>query len=432
LGLQGGGLSSALFFANNGAIVKITDLKTEQELRASLDKLISYPILYQLGAHDQKDFEWADIVIVNQDIFHRSPDSPYLSYLKDHQEKFETEMGLFFKLCERPVIGITGSRGKTTTTTAIGRLLTQAGKKTYVGGNIPGSMNLYRIEEANQCDFVVLELSNYQLHGIDYVKESPHIAIITSISPDHLVSYSSFGEYVADKKIIYCYQNKQDYLFVKKDGEFTGQFAQEAKSQIAYFDEHTLPADYQLEIPGKHNRENMGAVYQVAKLLGIDEQTIKQSITSFAGVPFRLEKITEVKGISFVNDTTATTPTAAEIALKSFPPKTIIWIGGGNTKNLPLGNLVKIVDTQVRKFVLLKGVGSDELLPLLQKEILDFENRYLGVFNDFKKAIESAHQQAEKGDVVLLSPGFSSFGMFVNEFDRGEQFNAIVKELEPV
>jgi len=160
LGLQGGGLSSALFFANNGAIVKITDLKTEQELRASLDKLISYPILYQLGAHDQKDFEWADIVIVNQDIFHRSPDSPYLSYLKDHQEKFETEMGLFFKLCERPIIGITGSRGKTTTTTALGNLLTQAGKKTFVGGNIPSSMNLFRVEEANQCDFVVLELSN--------------------------------------------------------------------------------------------------------------------------------------------------------------------------------------------------------------------------------------------------------------------------------
>ena len=399
-------------------------------MRASLDKLKSYSILYRLGGHEQKDFEWADIVIVNQDIFHRSPDSPYLSYLKDHQEKFETEMGLFFKLCERPIIGITGSRGKTTTTTALGRLLTQAGKKTFVGGNIPSSMNLFRVEEANQFDFVVLELSNYQLHGIDYVKESPHIAIITSISPDHLVSYTSFGEYVADKKIIYCYQNKPDYLFVKKDSEFTDQFAQEAQSQITFFDEHTMPFDYQLEIPGKHNRENMGAVYQVAKLLGIDEQTIKQSITSFAGVPFRLEKITEVKGISFVNDTTATTPTAAEIALKSFPPKTIIWIGGGNTKNLPLVNLVKIINTQVKKLVLLKGVGTDELLPLLQKEITDFGNRFVGTFDDFKEAIECAYQVAEKGDVVLLSPGFTSFGMFVNEFDRGEQFNTIVKELE--
>lgn len=429
LGLQGGGLSSALFFAKNGAHVKVTDLKTESELNNTLDKLQSYPISYRLGSHEQSDFHWADIVVVNQDVFHRAPHSPYLAYLKEHQEKFETEMGLFFKLCEKPVIGVTGSRGKTTTTTVLGDLLLKANKATFVGGNIPQSMNLYHIEEANQCDFVVLELSNYQLHGIEYVKKSPHIAIITSISPDHFVSYASFDDYVADKRIIYRYQNEQDHLLIKRNGEFSDQFAQETNSRVSYFDKQTLPGDYQLHLLGDHNRENMGAVYAVAKILEIDDQVIRNSICSFTGVAYRLQKIREIKGISFYNDTTATTPTAAGIALNSFPKNNIIWIGGGSTKKLPVDELVNIIDTQVKKIILLKGTGTEELIPVMEKKCQEFSQRYLGTYDNLKKATEIAYQSATIGDVVLLSPGFTSFGMFVNEFDRGEQFDQIVASL---
>jgi len=430
LGLQGGGVSSAIFFAQNGARVKVTDLKTEIQLKKSLDKLSDYNIEYCLGHHNQTDFEWADIVVANQDIFNRSNKSPYLDYLLSKKpDKFETEMGLFFKLCQAPIIGITGSRGKTTTTIALGELLKSAGKKVFVGGNIPQSMNLASIKYVNTCGWVVLELSNYQLHGIDYVQKSPHISVITSISADHLVSYDSLDDYVSDKKIIYRYQKQNDYLVIKQNGEYSDIFFNESRAKTLYFDFLTLPKEWQLRIPGQHNRENLGAVYQVTKLLNIDDDVIRQSLTRFEGVAYRLENIWTINGISFVNDTTATTPTAAEIALKSFQNREIIWIGGGNTKNLPLDKLVETIDTQVKKIILLKGAGTDQLLPLLKRKCTDFEGRFLGVFDDFTKAIECAYKQANDKDVILLSPGFTSFGMFENEFDRGDQFNEIVRRL---
>jgi len=431
LGLQGGGLSSASFFAQNGAIVKITDLKNEKQLQASLQKLANYSIEYKLGNHEQADFEWADIVVVNQDIFHRSGKSPFLQYLlQDHPEKFETEMGLFFKFCTIPIIGITGSRGKTTTTTALGQMLKAAGKKVFVGGNIPNSMNLAMIEEVNNQELAVLELSNYQLRGIDYVKKSPQIAVITSISPDHFISYSSFANYVADKKIIYRYQKQDNFLLIKKDDPYSDEFYKEAASKVVVFDKNSLPQNWNLQIPGQHNRENLGAVYKVGKLLNLDEEIIKKSLSNFDGVAFRLQNIGNINDISFINDTTATTPTAAAIALKSFSANRIIWIGGGNTKNLPLDSLVETVNTQVKKIIMLKGLGTDELLPLLKNRCSDFNSRFVGVFDDFAKAINRAYQLAKAGDIILLSPGFTSFGMFQNEFDRGKQFNDIVKKIE--
>lgn len=431
LGLQGGGISSAIFFAQNGARVKVTDLKTEIQLKKSLDKLSDYNIEYRLGHHDQIDFEWADVVVVNQDIFNRSSKSPYLDYLLSKKpNKFETEMGLFFKLCQAPIIGITGSRGKTTTTIAMGGLLKSTGNKVFVGGNIPQSMNLASIEYVNTCDWVVLELSNYQLHGIDYVQKSPHISVITSISADHLVSYDSLDDYVSDKKIIYRYQNHKDYLIIKQDGKYSDIFSNESHAKTLYFDSLTLPESWQLQIPGQHNHENLSAVYQVGKLLNINERMIKQSLTNFAGVAYRLENVATINRIVFVNDTTATTPTAAEIALKSFQNREIIWIGGGNTKNLPLDKLVETINTQVKKIILLEGLGSDQLLPLLKRKCADFEGRFLGVFDDFTKAVECAYKQGSDKDVILLSPGFTSFGMFENEFDRGEQFNQIVDKLK--
>lgn len=427
LGLQGGGLSSALFFLKNNARVLITDLKTELELKPSLDKLKKYQFEKRLGEHKYEDFSWADTIVINQDIFNNAPNSPYLNYIIEDRKQIETEIGLFFKFCTKPIIGITGTRGKTTVATVAAQMLRNSGFKIFLGGNISSSQNLANIEKANKVDWVVLELSNYQLHGLDYVKKSPHISIITSISPDHFKSYNSMDDYINDKKIIYKYQNQEDFLIINQQIDFSRNL--NTKAQVVYFDNFTLTQDWKLKLSGEHNRTNLAAAYQLGKILNINNEVIKLSLTSFSGVDFRLQKIATISGIDFINDTTATTPTAAIIALNSFSDKKIIWVGGGSSKKLPLLDLANLLIKKADKIILLSGSGTIELLEVLKK-YPQFEEKFIGEFGDFFAAVNKAYQIADKDSLVLLSPGFASFGMFTNEFDRGEQFNKIVENLK--
>ncbi|MGI5828271.1 MAG: UDP-N-acetylmuramoyl-L-alanine--D-glutamate ligase [Patescibacteria group bacterium] len=429
LGLQGGGVGAAKFFSRHTNSIRITDLKSQEELGPSLDSLKGIKYSATFGRHDEADIKWADIVLVNQDVWNKAPDSPYIRLAQELGKQLETETGLFFQLCQCPIIGVTGTRGKTTTATMIAQMLETSGKKVVLGGNIPQSENLEMLPLTHSADYAVLELSNFQLHGLYFKKISPHIAVITSISPDHLISYQSMEAYIEDKKNIYKYQSKSDILVLKDSDIWSKKFASEAKASVHYFSAKTLPEQWKLKVSGQHNRENLGAAYTVGKIIGLEQDVIRQALTAFKGVAYRLEKIKTYRGIDFINDTTASTPTAASIALKAFPANRIVWIAGGNTKNLPLEELVVSASERVRYIVLLKGTGTRELRQLLEKNVPDWEDKFLGEFDDFKAAIETAYKHASAGDTVLLSPAFTSFGMFANEFERGRLFNEYVTSL---
>ncbi len=435
LGLQGGGVGAARFFAEKGAKVTVTDLKTEVELARSLRELRSLSITYVLGKHQEEDFKDSDLVIRNPDV---PQDSPYLKIAKDNGVAVEMDESLFLKLCpnRENVIGITGTRGKTTTTHLIGAILKKAGFPTLLGGNLRGVATLSLLDQVRPDSEIVLELSSWQLQGLDWDKISPHIAVITNIYPDHLNRYKSLEDYIADKKIIFKYQSQDDYLILNQDNkqsfssnEISKRFADEAKSKVIFFSKKDLPPVIinSFHLKGGHNLENLAAAYQTAKIFKISDELINEAIKDFTGVEFRLQEIAQVDGVTYVNDTTSTTPEAVIAALKAYEGKQIVLICGGSSKKLDLTKMAEEVGKRVKTVVLLKGNGTDELTANSQWPTAN--GKMIGIHDNLEKAVAAARNTAKAGDVILLSPGFTSFGMFKNEFERGEKFNDIVKAL---
>lgn len=425
LGLQGRGLGDAKFLAEIGAKVTVTDLKDEAALKPSLVQLAGLPITYVLGEHRGEDFRQAGIVVRNADV---PLNSPFLAIAKKAGAQIVMDESLFVQYAPVKVIGVTGTRGKTTTATLIHEILKKTGKRAFLAGNILGKATLPLLKQVRTGDFVVMELSSWQLQGFEDLKFSPPIAVITSIFPDHLNRYSSMKEYEADKKIIFKYQKTGEILILNQSQDVCRELAAEAKnSRVVWFQAADIPKNWQLKIPGEHNRSNLAAALKVAQQLGISKEIVQQVAESFSGVEYRLQLIKEIDGVQFVNDTTSTTPAALEAALKSFK-KPIILITGGNSKNLPLDSVAQEVALRTKKVVLLEGTATADFAAKLKT--LGVKDKIVGPFDNFAQAIEKAYQLAQPGEIVLLSPGFSSFGMFANEFDRGQQFNDLVTKLK--
>lgn len=427
LGILGGGAGLAKFLAELGAKVTVTDLKTETQLAPSLEKLRGLPIRYVLGKHQKKDFLESDLIIRNPDV---SLDNKFLKLAQKKNISVVMDESLFLKLCPVSVIGVTGTRGKTTTTILIGEILKKANFPVLLGGNLPGVATLSLLPQITPQTKVVLELSSWQLQGLAWEKVSPHTAVITNIYPDHLNRYKSMADYIADKKIIFKYQKRDDFLILNKENEIVESLAAEAPSKIFWFKKADWPQSWPLKIPGAHNRENAAAAMTVGRLLKIDDKVIKEAVGNFPGVPHRLEVIRKINGVTFVNDTTATMPEAAIAALRAYAGQPIILICGGNSKNLDLTNFAKEIVKRVKAVVLLEGTATDELEKAIkQYSNLAINDLILGRFNNLPQAVLVARKVTNSGDIVLLSPGCTSFGMFKNEFDRGEQFRQIVKSL---
>jgi len=425
LGLLGRGLKDAIFFAQQKANVVVTDLKTAKQLKNSVDQLKKYKnIKLVLGQHRKQDINQADLIIRNAGVPLKSQ---YLQHAFKQNKKIEMDESLFAQYCPCPIIGVTGTRGKTTTATLIYELLKKTSKKVYLAGNIQGTATLPLIKKVTKNDLVVLELSSWQLQGFGWNKISPHIAIFTNIFPDHLNRYKGMKDYIADKKLIYQNQTKNDFLIINQDNLATKKLAAEAKSKTMLFSAADVPKNWQLNILGQHNLENIAAAIKVAKIFKIKTPTIKKVIENFRGVEHRLELVKTIKGINFINDTTSTTPVAGQKALAAVD-KPIILIAGGAQKNLDLTDFAKDIVKKVKAVILLSGTAT----PDLKNKIIKFkgQDKIQGEFLNFKAAIKKAYSLADTSDTVLLSPGCSSFGLFINEFDRGEQFKRIVKNLK--
>lgn len=450
LGLQGGGVGVAKFFAELGAKVVVNDKKNEKQLFYSIEKLKNFPITFHLGGHYLDDFLSADVIF-------KGPGVPWdLPEIIEAEKKgipIEMEMSFVASFFPGKIIGITGTRGKTTTTTLIYEVLKESGFNVVLGGGLPGISNIEFLKKADKNTYLVAELSSWALSGFHRKKISPHIAVFTNFYPDHLNYYKSMTDYLYDKKAIFMYQKKDDYLILNYEARYhifestsprqrqgpleSQKFA--FASSIKYFSKEDFP--YKLKyLKGDHNLENAAAALKVAEILKIDLKKAINIICDFKGVPYRQQVIEEKDGIIFVNDTTSTTPIATIKAIESFKDKKIILILGGNSKNLPTDDLIKSL-VNVEKIVLLAGSFTDEILDILKISMAKKISKK--IYDNLEEAVMEAHRLAkeivasdqefyrnEQSRVcILFSPGATSFAMFNNEFHRGDEFNKIIKKI---
>ncbi len=418
LGVQGGGLGMARYIAPVAKRLVITDKKSENELAPSVKALQSYPaITLALGGHKSALFSDCDLIVIGPSVPWNLPE---LERARARGTPVVSEIELFFQAAHTPIIGVTGTRGKTTTASMIYGLLHDAEKKVALGGNVPGQSTIELLEQEAAVDFFVLELSSWQLAGLHRIKKSPHIGVFTSFFPDHLNFYSSMEDYWFDKSALYRYQHSSDILIAHESLE-ERIIAQRPQSQLHLVSSYIGP----LRIMGSHNRHNAALAQEVGRILGISSDRIAQSLSAFAGVHYRLERVASIKGVDVYNDTTSTTPIALQYAIRAMKEKYqhVVLIMGGNSKRLPYDELLEEIAARVDKIILLKGTFTDQLQSLLPRKKL-----VGAVYDDLSKAVAIALDETKRGGCLLFSPGATSFAMFKNEFDRGAQFNAIIKE----
>ncbi len=442
LGLHGGGLASALFFASRGAEVTVTDLREESILKPVIKQLADYDIKYVLGKHLDEDFVSADLVIKNPAV---SGSSPYLKMAK----LVETDISIFLKFNKRPVIAVTGSKGKSTTVSAVYDVMHFFLPDTKLGGNITTSpLNFIDDCTVKNRTPVILELSSWQLADLKNTNLLvPRIAVITNIMPDHQNRYSSMDEYVADKKLIYANQSAGDLLICNYDDGYGREFASETAAKVFFVSASDLPINIdgafllnnegycringkvekflpeKIQIPGEHNRLNMLYAALILRLSGIDADQISSRLNQFTGIAHRMELIIVRNGVSWYNDSAATIPQATAAAMRGCQTPFRL-IAGGTDKKLDFDGTIEAFSL-ARSIYLLEGSATDRLTALLHNQNIP----YNGPYDNLITAVKQAAADSQPGESVIFSPGATSFGMFLNEFDRGDKFRQMVLDL---
>lgn len=446
LGLFGGGVGVAQFLAKQGAHVTITDLRNATELAPSIKQLEGLPITYKLGGHCDEDFVNADMIIVNPAV---PKESRFIQIARDNHVPLDTEINIFFQLCQAPIIGITGSNGKSTTTTLTGKVLQQTQRTTWVGGNIGKSLLLH-LEEIKPSDIAVIELSSFQLEELRTAKKSPDIGIVTNISPNHLDRYSSMDDYIQAKKSIILHQKPGDYAILNYDDPELRTWEKECKSAVLWYStKDTLTEGAfvkndtivlsvkgetiaisclsRIRIPGIHNLQNILAASLAAYLAGASKQCVEEVVTTFSGLEHRLEFVREINGVRYYNDSKATTPESAMAAITAFQTP-VILIAGGYDKG---SSFEKFAETCARhtRAVILIGKTAKKIKELILQKKTQKETPPILTPNTFQEAFQQAHALSKAGDVVLLSPACASYDMFLNYEERGRQFKDMVQSL---
>ena len=435
------------YLYEKGAKITIFDSKTIDEISNEIkEKIEEYKMQYSFGREYLKK-------LIKFDIIFRSPSClPTIPELVAEEERgaiVTTEIELVIKMSPSKIIGITGSEGKTTTTTLISEIIKKAGKRCFLGGNI-GIPLFTEIEKMRPEDIVVLELSSFQLMGMEI---SPDISIITNITPNHLNVHKDYQEYIDAKKNIFKYQDKDGILIINSDNDITRTFEDEAPGKVICFSskqklkngyildndvikeakegirEHILNTK-EIKIRGIHNYENiMSALAATKEIVDIENST--ETIKKFPGVHHRLELVNDKNGIKWYNDSAATSPTRTIAALNGFT-ENIILIAGGSDKNLDYAPIAKPILEHVKTLILI-GETSKKILDAVRKEA-DIQHKKIEIHmcNNLIDTIILARRIATKGEVVLFSPASASFDMFKNMYDRGDQFRALVnmKNLE--
>ncbi len=429
--------------AKAGAKVKALDKNDKSSLGDLAHRLTGLGVELVCGS-DYLDSLDGDIIIKTPGMRY---DNPALLKAAENGSVITSEMEIFFDCCPCKIIGITGSDGKTTTTSLIYEMLRHSGYKVHLGGNI-GSPLLARVQEMEENDIVVAELSSFQLHTM---KKSPDIAVVTNLSPNHLDMHKSMQEYIDAKTNIFLHQSADGVLIVNADNEITNGFESMAKGRVlkfsfkgkpdtpgAYYEDAAVYTVYDgkpqklasrtdILLRGDHNVENfMAAALAVHGLCSSED--ILYVAKTFKGVRHRIEFVRQKDGVSYYNDSIGSSPTRTTATLRSFDSK-VILIAGGYDKHLPFDKLGDEIVKHVKKLFLTGDTAMSIRKAVLAAEGYDEKELPVTVTDDFDTAVRAAAAAADSGDVVLLSPACASFDKFKNFEQRGDRFVTVVNNL---
>ena len=433
------------FFQKKARVTVFDEREIEKIPNELIQKLNNYEFKYVFGKNCLKN-----LGSFNFNIILRSPSClPTRKELEDASSNgalVTSEIELLMEMAPCKIIGVTGSDGKTTTTSLINSILQKGGYKTYLGGNI-GTPLFTKLEEIKPQDILVLELSSFQLMGMEI---SPNIAVITNITPNHLNIHKDYEEYINAKKNIFKYQGEDDTVILNYDNEITRNCKKEAKGKVIFFSgkeklddgfivdnkiikecddrirKHVLDCR-EVILRGEHNYENIATAFAATKDL-VDIDVAVEAVKEFKPVEHRLEFVREINDVKWYNDSVSSSPTRTIAGLNSFDEE-IVLIAGGYDKNLDYTPIAKPIVDKVKTLILI-GQTSDKIFEAVKEE-LEKENKELNIYmcNSLKETVELARKSAKPGQIVLFSPASASFDMFKNFADRGEQFKELVNEI---
>ncbi len=429
---------------DNGLPITVCDMRDECTMEDEAEILSTRGAELRLGSGYLDGLEGFDVIFRTPGLL---PTDPHLVAAREHGATVTSEMEAFFQLCPCRTIGITGSDGKTTTSSIIAELLKAGGKRVHLGGNI-GKPLLTEIPDIHPDDVAVLELSSFQLHSINI---RPDVAVITNVSPNHLDKHPTYEDYIESKKRIFLNQTRDDLLVLNRDNGITARFAEEAGSRVVQFSHRETVKngvfcrdgmlyyshDYAVEaiipeteilLPGEHNVENYMAAFAAVDGL-VSPEMCRKVARTYGGVRHRLELIRKLDGVSYINDSIATSPTRTIAGLRAMRTKPIL-IAGGHDKHVSFDRLADEIAERV-KALYLTGDTAEQIEKAVRKSVFFDPSRLpIYVVPDLKTAVEEARAHSIPGDVVLLSPACSSFDRFKNFAERGDTFRKIVMEFE--
>lgn len=453
MGLGVSNLALVRFLLREGARVTVLDQKSGEELAPRLSALAGWPVRFVLGPSYldslAEDFAW---VFLTPGM---AKDRPEIEEARRRGAVISGEMPLFLELCPAPVIGVTGSAGKTTTTTLVARMLQTAGFRVALGGNI-GQPLVDKLPDIPPDARVVVELSSFQLQ---LTRKSPHIGVFLNLRPDHLDVHRSLEEYAEAKRNVYRHQGAGDYAVLNAEDEVVAREAARVPGGLAWFGESRpapeaagawvraedgagnivfrLPGGGEkpvcpvasLRLVGRHNLLNSLAAVAAASLAGATPEAMAQVLGTFPGVEHRLERVAEIAGALYVNDSIATTPHRALAALRAFPGP-LLLIAGGYDKKLGFEALAREMMGKVRHLILM-GATARRIREAVEEAARESPSPppQMHEVRELAEAVRLAHSLAREGDTVLLSPACASYDMFRNYEDRGRQFKRLVEEL---
>lgn len=449
LGMARQGKALANWLPDQGATVVVSDIRDAGQLADDLLDFLAMPnVRFALGGHPLELLDGADILCVSGGV---PLETPIVQEAFRRGIRVTNDATLFIERCPAPVVGITGSAGKTTTTTLVGEMSKVAGHTTWVGGNI-GDVLLPHLDEMQPDHLVVMELSSFQLELADV---SPPIAVMLNITPNHLDRHGTLEAYANAKSQIFRHQHPEDILIYNRDDPLTSALSAEASAEVASFSTSELvangaclagtrlvltgacsPTDTskvvcevdEIRLRGQHNVQNILAACAVAGVLGLPIEAMQEVIRTFGGVPHRLEQVAEIKGALWVNDSIATSPERSMAALNSFDAPIVLLLGGRD-KQLPWGDLARLA-AQKCKAVICFGEFGPTIARRIHEARGPRDAPHIELVDDLPKAVRSAARSAQVGDVVLLSPGCTSFDTYQDFAERGDHFREMVKGLQ--
>jgi len=417
LGHFGGNIAASRWLIEKGATVTVTDMAPAEKLADSVKQLEGLPITWRLGEHREEDFTAADLVVASPAI---PTTNKYLQAAAKVGVPVTTEIRLVVERCPATIVGVTGTKGKSTTTSLLGEML-KTRHTTFVGGNIGGSL-LFELPKMTPSDVVLLELSSYMLEHLGALQWSPHVALITMIAADHLEWHGSFERYIRAKANILAYQKPSDYAVMPEDNRPALTMADMTQGRVVLYGTKGRRR-FELKLPGEHNQTNAQGAFAAAQVMGVTWDDAQRAVKDFGGLPHRLQLVHEHDGVRYVNDSIATIPDSAILGLGSFPPGTVIQIIGGADKHLDMTPLATALAERAKAVLTIGKLG-----PTLAEQSRAAGLKAVHECGDLAAALRRARELATSGDVILLSPGCASYDQFTNFEQRGDTFARLARQ----